>query len=77
MKIEGNRFDDPQESYSMFEARNREEELNSVIDGASAILSKNGGHVVSVRSSLLSDMASVRTPRSTASKRSIQNSIIS
>jgi hypothetical protein len=53
-----------EDNYSLFEARNREAELNSVIDGASAILSKNGGHVLSVRSSILSDMQSLKTPRS-------------
>lgn len=50
----------PQEdSYSMFEARNQEHDIGSVIDGASAILSKNGDHVLSVRSSLLSGIHSI------------------
>jgi hypothetical protein len=64
-----------EDNYSLFEARNREQELSSVIDGASAILSKNGGHILSCRSSILSDMQSIKTPRSNVSKRSLPNSI--
>ena len=67
-----------QDDYGMFDARSKEPDVTSIIDGASAILSKNGGHVVSVRSSYLADMTSIHTPRShVASQRSIQNSVIS
>jgi hypothetical protein len=53
MKMEGPVYQEPVDDYSMFESRNREQEILSVIDGASAILSQKGGHVLSVRSSLL------------------------
>ena len=49
----------------------REEELSTMIDGASAILSQNGGGMTfSVKSSFMAGLSSVRTPKSHFSSRS-------
>jgi hypothetical protein len=60
-----------EDAYGLFETVKREtQDVTQVIDGASAILSQNGSHVVSVRNSQLSDMMSVKTPRTQYSKAS-------
>ena len=53
------------------------EETLSVIDGASAILSQNGGTTFSVKSAFLGSLKSMRTPRSQISHASPKSTISS
>lgn len=49
----------------LYEAKSGAQEVSTVLDGASAILSqKGGGGLLSVRSGYLSTLSSVKTPRS-------------
>ena len=61
---------------AVLDTRSRtEDEISSMIDGASAILSQGGGTTFSVKSrSFMASLASVRTPRSKISQASIVSS---
>ena len=55
---------DKDECYADDRTRPGEDELSSIIDGASAILSQGGGMTFSVKSRFMASLSSVKTPRS-------------
>jgi hypothetical protein len=55
---------DKEECYADDRTRPGEDELSSIIDGASAILSQGGAMTFSVKSRFMASLSSVKTPKS-------------